>query len=262
MRIFTMIMAVFIGAVSQVALASDPLEVIVFTGQSNMVGKGLIKNAPQGYHPMPEAIEFHVMNSKSDLKIFTDNFGPELSFAKALVAQNPGKKYIFIKWAIGGTSQAEWSPNWRLEDMPRQERAKRLGSLYKKSLAFIGQAVDGREVNISGMIWMQGESDSKEVATAEAYAENMATLIAAFRNDLNAPGLKVLMGLVNPKIEKYKYFNIVQAQMRLLATQDPLVDVVSAEGLSKLDDKVHYDEAGLIELGERFAQKWAEMSNQ
>lgn len=261
MRSFIILLVYFLSVFATVVEASDKVEVIVFAGQSNMVGKGLIKNAPDGYYPMPKNVEFHSWGSNSRMEKFDDNFGPELSFAKSLADETPGNKYIFIKWAVGGTSQAEWSPAWRLQDMENQNRAKKLGSLYNKSLNFIRQTIGDRDVAITGFIWMQGEADTKDEAVAGNYAKNMEHLIAAFRRDLKAPEMKIIMGLVNPVAEKYAYVDIVQSQMKLLAVKSPLVGVVSAEGLSKLEDKVHYDEAGLVGLGERFAKKWNEMQN-
>lgn len=259
MRGLIILFACYLGLVTTDVEASDKIEVIIFAGQSNMVGKGLIKNAPTGYYPMSKNIEFHSWGSNSRMEDFADNFGPELSFAKILVALNPKKKYIFIKWAVGGTSQAEWSPMWRLQEMENQARAKKLGSLYKKSLSFIRKSIAGRDVEITSMFWMQGEADTKGETVAGNYAKNMEQLIAAFRKDLKAPRLKVVMGLVNPEQDKYAYVDIVQSQMKLLASKSFLVGVVSAEGLSKLKDKVHYDETGLIGLGERFVEKWQEM---
>lgn len=87
----------------------------------------------------------------------------------------------------------------------------------------------------------------------------MNALIAGFREALDSPDLKVLIGKINPESEKHKYVSIVQDQIDQVANEDDRVFTVSAEGISKKPDNIHYDSAGQIELGERFGHAWLEM---
>ena len=137
-----------------------------------------------------------------------------------------------------------------------QARAELIGSLYRQSLADIRVVLEGRDARLTGLLWMQGEADSKREETAIAYADNMARLIAAFREDLQVPQMRVIMGLVNPDTPRHLYVATVQARMRALAAGDALVDVVSADGLQRIRDRVHYDHVGQVELGQRFAAVW------
>ena len=55
-----------------------------------------------------------------------------------------------------------------------------------------------------GIIWHQGEADSKKYDT---YMPKIAALIASLRSDLNAPDLPFVAGQLSPDKPKRKNFN-------------------------------------------------------
>ena len=63
---------------------AQPVDVIIFAGQSNMVGSARIENAPDGLFPLPATIELHDFSRSSKFQRTSGRFGPEASFAAAL----------------------------------------------------------------------------------------------------------------------------------------------------------------------------------
>ena len=61
------------------------------------------------------------------------------------------------------------------------------------------------------------------------------------------------MGRANPSPERYTELPVVQRAQQRIADDLAAVRLIDTEGLSKRDDGVHYDTAGLLELGRRFA---------
>ena len=57
------------------------------------------------------------------------------------------------------------------------------GSLYKKLLSMIKRASKGKDLKLSGVLWMQGESDGSSKELSDEYEKNIATL-ARIYNDL------------------------------------------------------------------------------
>jgi len=229
---------------------AEPTEVIIFAGQSNMMGHAREKNAPVGLFPRPGNIEFHNFSWYANLTPTLGRFGPEASFGATLANKNPDKPYIFIKWTVGGTSQENWSPK------PATERLSLRNDLYRRAITDIRGILKDRAVKVTGIIWMQGEFDSRRKSSAEKYKKNITRLMTAFRKDLSAPNARVLVGLINPTAPQYTHVEVVREQMRAYTESDPLADWVSTDGLQKLPDGIHYDHVGQIALGERFASKW------
>jgi hypothetical protein len=164
--------------------------------------------------------------------------GPEIAFAVEL-QRKINKPIGIIKHARGGKNLAEdWSP-----DLPR--------SLYVQIKQMVEAAGKAREIRVVGMIWMQGENDSKFEAMADAYAENLENLIRTARRDFSTLDLVFLAGRVNPPARRFPFVDRVRAAQESCPL--PGYAYVNCDDLSKKEDNLHYDTEGLIELGRRFA---------
>lgn len=269
--------AILVAGYLTVSYAGDAptTEVIILAGQSNMVGQGRLEELPEAYWPMPENISFYDFSRRFDRRKLEEQkasglvdladdfwveiegrFGPEMGFAHVLGQALPDRELIIIKYAVGGTGQQEWSPNWKADNFPEGSRNFVMGSLFDQTMDYIHQVCAGRNVRFSSLLWFQGENDAIHMENAERFGANMNALIAGFRESLDNPGLKVFIGKVNPVSEKHKFVSIVQDQIDQVANEDDRVFTVSAEGISKKPDNIHYDSAGQIELGERFGRAW------
>jgi hypothetical protein len=202
-------------------------------------------------------------------------FGPELAFAYNVQRQFDAPIAI-IKYARGSTSiatsTAQNSNIWRDFDPSDGGRLNQ----YDKLISTIHAAVDslpaGKVLNVRGIIWMQGESDAT-AGNASSYQANLTELIAALRADIGsiaaASGgrmtrsatswsqLDVFVGTVR-NTNAFRQ-TVIDAQ-KAVAAEDPNVFTVDGtDGLSVMtfddwgDSGVHYDSAGQVMLGERFA---------
>ncbi|MFA7369037.1 MAG: sialate O-acetylesterase [Kiritimatiellales bacterium] len=234
------IVAMLVLAMNVAAQAAEPLDVYICAGQSNMQGarteKGLL---PAELQAVQENV--FVFNDKTGwekLAAREKGFGPEISFAyemqKAL-----NKPVGIIKHAKGGTNLAkDWDPSDP-------------NSLYSQLKQKVDAAGKTREIRIAGMIWMQGENDSRYEEMAKAYAQNLTNFIQTARKDFNSPGMPFVAGRVNPPAA-YAFAGWVRkAQETCAAVPYSFVD---CDDLPKHDDNLHYNTGGQVELGKRFAQ--------
>ena len=91
------------------------------------------------------------------------------------------------------------------------------------------------------------------------YGENLRVLVDALRSDLDDQELPFIFGQVDLPPDRYPATAQVRAAQQAAA---PLISgavMVSTEGLAKRPDDLHYDTAGQLELGRRFARAYIEM---
>lgn len=225
-----------------IQINAEPLKVFVLAGQSNMVGKrGDALALPQEMKGVQQNLFFKksawvpLAPGVSEKR----GFGPEISFAYAM-GEYLGEPVGIIKHSSGGTSLAKrWDPS-----------AEK--SLYQMLLNKVKDAQKSRDIEILGMLWMQGEADSKNQQDAEAYAENFKNFIYTAREDFGSPEMIFIAGRVNPTAEKYPFVDIVRAAQENCAVDN--YSFIDCDGLSKVSDQVHYDPVGLVEMGKLFAR--------
>lgn len=171
--------------------------IFILAGQSNMSGRGGVKNSvwdgivPAICRPHPSILSF---SSSSNWELAreplhadidsskTCGIGPAMSFANSIITNSchDHKNYEvgLVPCAIGGTAIKEWIKGSRLyEEMVK--RAKEAAEAEREE--------DGCEIRC--VLWFQGESDTLSDESAESYRENMEKLIGDLRSDLNLPSL-------------------------------------------------------------------------
>jgi hypothetical protein len=167
-------------------------------------------------------------------------FGPEVSFGAAISKAMPGKHIALIKFTEGGTSlKKDWNPDIR-------------GRLYDAGVAFVTKSLKelqdkGDTCEIRGMIWHQGESDAG--LPAEEYQTLLTTFITRVRTDVGAADMPFGIGDLYDDGKRDK----VRAALKATAGAVPHAFFVSVDGLKTSDKGTHFDAAGQIELGERYA---------
>lgn len=257
----------FIAAHSTLnAALARPVLLFVLAGQSNMVGfSSYLNELPVEYRAVQENVWWYAASDRWEtLQAPTEplsfsggvangtGFGPELSLAKGLTTRL-NRKIALVKYAVNGTSLAErWLPG---EDV------------YQQAIARIRQAktdlaAAGERVEMAGFFWMQGESDAKsDRAIAQQYAENFRTFLQQVRRDLEAPNLPVIYGKIpvtNGQVTDFGRFCcgdlVRQAQIQL--AREPNLAAVETLDLDRDADNLHLASAGLLELGQRFAEAW------
>ncbi|MCF7818957.1 MAG: sialate O-acetylesterase, partial [Kiritimatiellales bacterium] len=218
----------------------EPLDVYVCAGQSNMAGAGEKASLP----PELQAAQTNVFVFNGTgwdvMEPTATGVGPEISFAYAM-QQALGKPIGIILHAVGGTNLAtNWNPLLTAD----------AGNLYAVLTNKVEAARQTREINVKGMIWMQGENDSKKADMAAAYGQNLTNLVLAARADFQNPSMSFVAGRVNPL---YAYVALVRAAQESCAL--PGYSWVDCDDLPKNPDNLHYNTDGQVLLGQRFAAK-------
>ncbi|MEZ5940016.1 MAG: sialate O-acetylesterase [Planctomycetaceae bacterium] len=186
-------------------------------------------------------------------------FGPEFGFIRTLRKSTPDANLAVIKSSFSGTSLIDdWDPTSQDEH----------GACYRALIEEVSTAVEqaekqGYSCHIRAMIWVQGESDAKADIT-EKYQAAILEMLASMRKELNAPELVALLG-VNTRFLAVD--GITPGMQAVIAAQEGAAEqsehcvYVDLDGAS-LANKVHFDAAGTLEIGRRYAVAWQEWLKQ
>lgn len=227
-----------------------PVKVFLLAGQSNM--QGIEINAE---------LEAPLDQSQEDVKIWSganwtslqpgfgnrgENFGPEVSFGRAMAEGLPDENIYLIKYARGGSglvANDDWNPSGGSDYLAFISRVKSaLGQL----------AADGIEFEIGGMLWMQGEHDTLESATAAGYETSLRQFIETLRDDFETPGMPFVIGRITTEFGTTANNTLVREAQVRVAEETEGVFWVDTDELS-LGTPGHYGTEGQLDLGRLFA---------
>ena len=172
------------------------------------------------------------------------------TFGKLIADANPGVTIGLIPCAVGGSPIDSWQPGVfypPTKSHPWDDTVKRVEIAMKAG-------------TIKGILWHQGESDSKP-ELAEAYAAKLHDLVKRLRGLVKAPDVPFIAGQMG-KFEGVPWNPekvIVDKAHQDVATKVPHAAFVSAERLNHKGDKVHFDSASYRELGKRYAEAYLKM---
>ena len=230
---------VLLAGVSPDVWAKD--RVIVLAGQSNMMGRGRTADLPAGYKQTPPNVEYFSQGRPQPLAKFA-YFGPEVSLAHELAKAFPQDHITLVKQAASGSHITQWQAGQ---------------ALYKGLLRQIGFADQVRNFNqVDAIVWMQGESDAQsDLTIANQYGANLMQLVKHLRQDLASPNSVFVYGQVDLAHPAFNQaIQSVRTQQQSVQNQLGNAVMVSTANLAKLNDGIHYNAAGQLELGKRFAQ--------
>jgi hypothetical protein len=205
-------------------------------------------------------------------------FGPELAFGFDVRAMR-GSPVALIKYARGNSSIAPSSVQsggvWRDFDPDDGGRLNQYDKLVSTIQGALENLPAGQVLNIRGVLWMQGDGDAVSSALASAYQSNLAGLIASLRTDIGSIAassggrmtrsatswnhLDFFVGTILNNSANATRQTVIDAQHAVAAADANVFAVNGTTGLSSLtvDDwggtGIHYDTAGQVLLGERFA---------
>lgn len=287
------IMALFLIPVMVFSQQENNFRLFFLGGQSNMDGFGYSSKLPQSlnktfqnvwiFHGNPVGDEQangglgiweelkpgHGTGFSSDGKTnsLSNRFGVELSFAQKLQELYPNDKIAIIKYSRGGTSIdslaaanfGAWEPDFRGTNGINQYDH----FLTTMKNAFKTKDIDG-DGNIdnlipTGILWMQGESDAHVEEIALSYYDNLKRLMDLIRATLLTDDLPVVIGKIsdswdNDKGKVWKYGELVQAAQEKFVQTDENAAIVRTTRYYKYSDRWHYDSAGYVDFGEKFAE--------
>jgi hypothetical protein len=249
--------------------AEGKAKVFILSGQSNMSGGGPV--VPEGLQFDPAVGDKVRLWDASDAwnkrgilgkwaslnelqvikkEMRMDMIGPEFGFAKAMSELYPAEEIHLIKVAKGGTAIDWWLPDAKGKANGHTQLLENLKNALEK--------IEG-EYEIMGMLWMQGESDSKTQADAEAYQNKLERLMALIRKETGKPDLPIVIGRISSRIlesPKFKmpFVKVVQSGQEAVTKTDKNAFVIDTDDLSQRDDLVHFDQAGQLGLGKLFGE--------
>ena len=191
-------------------------------------------------------------------------FGPELGMAEKLHELYPDELFFIIKCAWGGTNLYE---QW----LSPSSKGK-TGTLYKQFVAYVKTSMEylvskNYDVQIEGMCWMQGESDSFSLKNATDYEVHLNNFIKDIRKKFARyaanDGIAFIDALIADNPAYWVYCDFVNQSKQAVAassTMNVVIDTIS-HGLSCLEeptdvpDLAHYDSLSQIKLGNLFIQE-------
>jgi len=279
--------AVLLAAIITAAnTTADPVDVYIFSGQSNMVGASKLAELTEELRqPIPEArfwngSAFEVLTpGQTKLSSQVTRFGPELAFAREYAKSQPSQPVYIIKYAVGGRplhagfDGGKWTgeapgpgrstfyPGHSLDDPNIGVLYRNLVETAKAALAQLKQ--DGMAYRVRGVLWMQGEADAKNPISAVTYATNLRHWHARLLSDLGIEPCPLVFGQALPYTPHAERFTnpteLRQSQANLdrdsgHADAYAWARMVPTEGMDLYDDTVHYNADGQLKLGAAFAR--------
>jgi len=180
-----------------------------------------------------------------------DTFGPELSFGHRLSQLFPTDQIYLVKQAVTATDLAvDWKPGTPGGVMYTRFRER-------VDAALLNLTGSGATPVISGMAWMQGESDALNLVpgAAAAYETNLLSFIQNVRTVYGAPDMPFVMGSILPYWDSLG--TVRSAQANVAAMPGMNVALVDTGSFSTLPSGYpgHFGTQGQLALGMAFANE-------
>lgn len=256
---------IFLPLARPSAVSAETYDIYLLAGQSNMDGRGQTQDLAESVRRPSDTHLIFYRNSHVATERWqplapgfsrppryrgalpAPTFGPEIGFALAMTEASAAQRLALIKGSQGGTSlRADWTPGTK-------DRPDTQGPQYRDFLDTVRQATgqltaEGHQWQIRGLLWHQGESDSRsDVAT---YRQRLAEFLRRLREDLDQPDLPVVLGEVYDNGKR----DSVRTASHQVAAADANTNIVSAADTIS-GDGTHFDADSQLLLGRRYAQQ-------
>jgi lysophospholipase L1-like esterase len=228
-------------------LTADATTVFVLAGQSNMVGhlQPTFVLEPPYDAPQPD-VRIWDAGWAPLAPGYGDDWGPELSFGRAIADAMPDEDVRLVKAAFRGTAlYDDWAP---------ATGGSYLALASTVSAALADLDATGTPYTLGGVVWMQGESDAHEGRGAD-YEANLRAFVADLRGQLGDPELPFVIGRISPFFGTDADNAAVRTAQITVARDTPNARWVDTDALP-LVNFGHYDSDGTLSLGRAFAWAW------
>jgi len=234
----------------------ENFKVFLLAGQSNMAGRGEVTDDDRTIHPRVLMLskdgswQFAVDPVHYDKKVA--GAGLARSFAIELASKDENITIGLVPAACGGSSIAMWEPGAYFE--------KTNSHPYDDAIARTKRAM--QDGTLSGILWHQGESDSRP-DNWPVYKDKLVALAARFRKDLDAPEVPFIIGQLGrfeakPWTDERSKINAAH----ITAAQEIRhAGFVSSFGLTSKADNTHFNTESLHEFGKRYALRYLQVVN-
>ena len=229
-------------------LAPANFHLYVLAGQSNMAGRGIVEAVDKTPHPRVWMLNkdnqwVPAMEPMHFDKPAVVGVGPGLAFGKQMADRDTSAFIGLIPTAVGGSAIDAWQPGGyheQTKNYPYDEAIRRVQLAQQAG-------------TLHGILWHQGESDSKPDLAA-AYEPKITQLIGRFRQVFNTPAVPVVVGTLGDfYVPKNPSATQINGILLKLPKQVARVACIDASGLTDGGDDTHFDAASARELGRRYA---------
>jgi hypothetical protein len=247
-----LIAALCLTSASLSAETAKPIKVFLLGGQSNMAGqlKEYWADVQAPYKdPFPQIQRWQNKRNQWAPLAPTHRLGPEIAFGHAIAKALPNEEVRLIKYAANGTAlYNDWAPI----DGPQY-----IGFMTAARGALADLEANQVPYEISGMLWLQGESDAVENMGA-AYEKNLGAFIDHMRIEFKTPEMPFIIARVRDFYGKGPQSDLVRDAQQTLAEKMEHVAWFDTDDLNPLVNGGHYGLAGVLEIGNRFAETYME----
>lgn len=222
------------------------LDLYILIGQSNMAGRGPI--TPEIAPEHNDNVYMFTKDHKWVIAKHPVHFdkpiaavGPGLTFGIMMQQAQPTVKIGLIPCAVGGTPIEHWEPgayDAATKTHPYDDAVERIKAASKYG-------------NFKGVIWLQGEANSK-AEDAKVYLPKLIALIARVRALTGNPDLPFVAGELGRYRQEYDNINV---QLHKLPDAVAHTAIASSEGLTDKGDSTHFTGKSAQEMGRRMATK-------
>ena len=232
----------------------ENFHIYLLMGQSNMAGRGIVEAEDTLIHPRVFMLDQDNTWILAKNPIHFDKSvagtGLGLTFGKIMAEENPEVKIGLVPCAKGGSSINQWFPD-SIHQATNSYPYNEMIAKSKKALS---------EGTIKGILWHQGEADTKSAADITSYQERFNSMINLLITDLQIPYMPIVIGEIGSFFTERrplaKKLNVLFGQM---SDQNECIELVKADNLEHKGDSVHFDSNSYRILGKRYATKMKEL---
>lgn len=230
------------------AFSGRKVHLYLLAGQSNMAGRGKVDAESKQPHSRVWMLDQQGQWVPATDPMHFDKpavigVGPGLTFGRLMAEADTSVIIALVPVAVGGSAIDAWTPGGYHDQTKSYP--------YDDALRRIRQAQPAG--TFRGILWHQGESDSKPEITG-AYRQKFAQLAQRFRTELQSPNLPIVVGTLGDFFVKDNQAAATINQiLKTLPQQISHLACIEAAGLTDLGDKTHFDTASARELGRRYA---------
>ena len=223
-----------------------------------------LPTTPFNYQQPQDNIDYYyqVDSNPRDLTTLrpgTTKFGPEITFGHDIDAMlNPDSttRIAIIKYAQDSTRLADqWKAGGDATTNGDFSVYLTFQQTVSNGMAALSAAYTGAVIEIEGMIWMQGESDTSKTSYGLVYETNLTDFITDIRATYGT-NLPFVIGTVSIN-QQLNPITLVRQAQENVASNDYYSGLVITDTFPLLTDDMHFNAEGQQMLGSRFAEELA-----
>jgi hypothetical protein len=233
----------------QTFLRQDSIvHIYLLMGQSNMAGRGIVEPEDQQLHSRVFMLDKNNTWQPARDPMHFDKpiagVGPGLSFGKQMAEANKAITIGLVPSAAGGSSIDAWKKGGyhdQTNSYPYDEAIKRA-------------KLASQQGEIKGVIWHQGESDSKPGQT-DTYSQKLQELIDNIRKELALPDLPFIVAtLPDFYVNNVPEARLINQALQSIPEQVHNTACISTSDLAHKGDTIHFDSSSARKLGKEYTK--------